>query len=144
MGPPKLSSQEIAFARRSRSAPRHFQVVLDVVDALQSAQRFLRHLLLVKGRHRPAQHDAALRGFEAELAVRQIRTLLQGVLHAVVQSDFTSGRSQGGCHKFQEDGVGRASFFALARCIEPDSTPWPASLPMATMKTKRLHTALTT
>jgi hypothetical protein len=58
--------------------PIHFQVILDMVDSLESPQSFLRHLLLIIRADRSPQDDSAFLRLEAEIAPLQVRVTLDG------------------------------------------------------------------
>ncbi len=50
-------------------------MVVDLVDAVEPQQRFLRHLLLIPARDLSAKRDAALVCFKPQAAASQVRIL---------------------------------------------------------------------
>ena len=62
--------------------PHHFEVVVDLLDAGNAADGFLRHLLLKIGLHLALQNDATAVGFKAERAPADKGVGLDGLVDA--------------------------------------------------------------
>ena len=65
--------------------PAYFQVIFDLLDAVELAQSFLRHLLLIVRVDRSVEHNSALLRFEAELAVHEKGALLQSRVDQMIE-----------------------------------------------------------
>ena len=58
-------------------APMHLQVILNLFHAVDLAQRFLGHLLLIVGSDGPSQNDPSLASFKPQLFSGQMRAPFQ-------------------------------------------------------------------
>lgn len=72
-------------AHNDSALPMHFQPVLDRLDSVDLAQRFLSQLLLIVTAYDSVQDQASLSGLQPELLPSQMRVLLQGRLSAIHQ-----------------------------------------------------------
>src|SRR5665213_2146403 len=61
--------------RCSGLQPGDFQVVFDLLDAVDPAKNFLRHLFVVIRADRAAEHHASLLGLEAQIARLEVGAL---------------------------------------------------------------------
>ena len=59
--------------------------IINLLHAIDPADRFLRHLLLEERAHAALEHHAAIAGLDANLVARHVRVGRQSVVNAVEQ-----------------------------------------------------------
>lgn len=75
--------------------PVDFESILDSADAVDPAQDFLRHLLVVVRADGPSEHDIPFLGLEPHSAAREMGTLIQSLSDQFVENRFVAQRFGG-------------------------------------------------